>query len=77
MRPGVADGSRIGGSLLSRRALIDGLDGTEWLTRAGATLRPGLSVTVKVDLKSDGGLSFAEAAAGTVQTADVSGARGQ
>jgi len=47
------------------------------IDRAGATLRPGLSVTVKVDLKSDGGLSFAEAAAGTVQTADVSGARGQ
>jgi membrane fusion protein (multidrug efflux system) len=47
------------------------------IDRAGATLRPGLSVTVKVDLKSDGGLSFAEAAAGTVQTADVSGARGR
>lgn len=39
--------------------------------RAGATLRPGLSVAVKVDLKSPGGLSFAEAAAGVTQTAEV------
>lgn len=36
---------------------------------AGAALRPGLSVEVKVDLKSDGGLSFAEAAAAPVQNA--------
>jgi len=36
---------------------------------AGAALRPGLSVEVKVDLKSDGGLSFAEAANAPVQTA--------
>ena len=39
--------------------------------RAGAALRPGLSVAVKVDLKSQGGLSFAEAAAGVTQTAEV------
>jgi membrane fusion protein (multidrug efflux system) len=37
--------------------------------RAGAALRPGLSVEVKVDLKSRGGQSFAEAALGQVQTA--------
>ncbi|MBL0968611.1 MAG: HlyD family secretion protein [Brevundimonas sp.] len=36
---------------------------------SGAALRPGLSVEVKVDLKSDGGLSFAEAAAAPVQNA--------
>lgn len=36
---------------------------------AGAALRPGLSVEVKVDLKSEGGLSFAEAAAEPVQNA--------
>lgn len=36
---------------------------------AGAALRPGLSVEVKVDLKSEGGLSFAEAAAAPVQNA--------
>lgn len=36
---------------------------------AGAALRPGLSVEVKVDLKSDGGLSFAEAATAPVQNA--------
>ena len=35
----------------------------------GAALRPGLSVEVKVDLKSRGGLSFAEAATGEVETA--------
>ncbi len=29
-------------------------------------LRPGLSVDVKIDLKSQGGQSFAEAATGTV-----------
>ena len=40
------------------------------LDRAGAAaLRPGLSVEVKVDLKSQGGLSFAEAAAGPVVAA--------
>jgi membrane fusion protein (multidrug efflux system) len=38
--------------------------------RAGAAaLRPGLSVEVKVDLKSRGGLSFAEAATGPVVAA--------
>jgi membrane fusion protein (multidrug efflux system) len=31
----------------------------------GAALRPGLSVEVKVDLKSPGGVSFAESATGT------------
>ena len=36
---------------------------------AGAALRPGLSVEVKVDLKSEGGLSFAEAAGAPVQNA--------
>lgn len=36
---------------------------------SGAALRPGLSVEVKVDLKSEGGLSFAEAAAAPVQNA--------
>lgn len=35
----------------------------------GAALRPGLSVEVKVDLKSRGGLNFAEAATGEVETA--------
>jgi len=39
--------------------------------RAGAALRPGLSVEVKVDLKSEGTLSFAEAAVAPVQTAAV------
>jgi membrane fusion protein, multidrug efflux system len=39
----------------------------------GAALRPGLSVEVKVDLKSEGGLSFAEAATGQIQTAAVAG----
>ena len=34
-----------------------------------AALRPGLSVEVKVDLKSRGGLNFAQAATGTVDTA--------
>ena len=36
---------------------------------SGAALRPGLSVEVKVDLKSRGGLSFAQAAIGTIATA--------
>lgn len=36
---------------------------------SGAALRPGLSVEVKVDLKSRGGLSFAQAATGTLATA--------
>ena len=36
---------------------------------SGAALRPGLSVEVKVDLKSEGGLSFAQAATGQVQAA--------
>lgn len=45
-------------------------------TGAGA-LRPGLSVEVKVDLKSEGGLSFAQAATGQIQTADASEARGR
>ncbi|HYC68425.1 HlyD family secretion protein [Brevundimonas sp.] len=39
--------------------------------RAGAALRPGLSVEIKVDLKSEGTLSFAEAAVAPVQTAAV------
>jgi membrane fusion protein (multidrug efflux system) len=38
---------------------------------SAAALRPGLSVEVKVDLKSRGGLSFAQAATGTVTTAAV------
>ncbi|MFJ6025406.1 HlyD family secretion protein [Brevundimonas sp. NPDC092305] len=38
---------------------------------AGAALRPGLSVEVKVDLKSEGGLTFAQAATGQVQTAST------
>ncbi|HEY0928101.1 HlyD family secretion protein [Brevundimonas sp.] len=37
--------------------------------REGAALRPGLSVEVKVDLKSQGGQTFAESAAAPVQTA--------
>ncbi|RZJ45303.1 MAG: HlyD family secretion protein [Brevundimonas sp.] len=37
--------------------------------REGAVLRPGLSVEVKVDLKSEGGLTFAESAVGTRQNA--------
>ena len=41
--------------------------------REGAALRPGLSVEVKVDLKSPGTLSFAEAAIAPVQTAAVAG----
>ncbi|NJC40816.1 membrane fusion protein (multidrug efflux system) [Brevundimonas alba] len=41
--------------------------------REGAALRPGLSVEVKVDLKSAGTLTFAEAAAAPVQTAAVAG----
>lgn len=36
-----------------------------------AALRPGLSVEVKVDLKSQGGASFAEAAVAPVQTASL------
>jgi membrane fusion protein, multidrug efflux system len=40
---------------------------------SAAALRPGLSVEVKVDLKSEGGLSFAEAAAAPIQTAAVAG----
>ncbi|KQY89652.1 HlyD family secretion protein [Brevundimonas sp. Root1423] len=36
---------------------------------SAAALRPGLSVEVKVDLKSRGGLNFAQAATGTVTTA--------
>lgn len=39
--------------------------------RRSAALRPGLSVEVKVDLKSEGGLSFAEAGVGQIQTAAV------
>lgn len=39
--------------------------------REGVALRPGLSVEVKVDLKSEGTLSFAEAAVAPVQTAAV------
>ena len=37
----------------------------------GASLRPGLSVDVKVDLKSPGGVSFAEAATGQTRLADA------
>jgi membrane fusion protein (multidrug efflux system) len=45
---------------------------------SGAALRPGLSVEVKVDLKSRGGLSFAQAATGTIATAAAdTGARAQ
>ncbi|WP_396594816.1 HlyD family secretion protein [Brevundimonas sp. R86498] len=40
-------------------------------TGGGAALRPGLSVEVKVDLKSPGGPSFAEAAAGPTRLADA------
>lgn len=39
--------------------------------REGAALRPGLSVEVKVDLKSAGTLSFADAAVAPVRTAAV------
>ncbi|MDZ4362257.1 HlyD family secretion protein [Brevundimonas sp.] len=38
---------------------------------AGAPLRPGLSVEVKVDLKSPGGASFAQAATGQAATGQV------
>jgi membrane fusion protein (multidrug efflux system) len=38
----------------------------------GAALRPGLSVEVKVDLKSQGGASFAEAATGAARLAEAS-----
>ena len=37
----------------------------------GAALRPGLSVEVKVDVKSAGGASFAEAAVGPTRLADA------
>jgi membrane fusion protein (multidrug efflux system) len=37
--------------------------------REGAVLRPGLSVEVKVDLKSEGGLTFAESAVAPIQNA--------
>ena len=37
----------------------------------GAALRPGLSVEVKVDLKSPGGATFAEAALGQARLADA------
>ena len=37
----------------------------------GAALRPGLSVEVRVDLKSEGGASFAEAATGQTRLADA------
>ena len=43
--------------------------------RAGAALRPGLSVEVKVDLKSEGGLTFAESAAAPIQTAQTTAAQ--
>ncbi|NBB50595.1 HlyD family efflux transporter periplasmic adaptor subunit [Rhizobium sp. CRIBSB] len=38
---------------------------------AGAALRPGLSVEVRVDLKSRGGADFAQAAVGQTRLADV------
>ena len=37
----------------------------------GAALRPGLSVEVRIDLKSEGGASFAEAATGQTRLADA------
>jgi len=37
----------------------------------GASLRPGLSVEIKVDLKSEGGATFAEAALGQTRLADA------
>ena len=40
----------------------------------GASLRPGLSVEVKVDLKSQGGATFAEAALGQTRLAETSSA---
>ncbi len=40
----------------------------------GAALRPGLSLEVKVDLKSPGGVSFAEAATGQTRLADAGAA---
>lgn len=40
-------------------------------TEGGLALRPGLSVEVKVDLKSQGGASFAEAATGHSRLADL------
>ncbi len=42
-----------------------------------AALRPGLSVEVKVDLKSRGGPSFAEAATAPVHTADLGAGSGR
>jgi len=50
------------------RILVSRADG-------GAALRPGLSVEVKVDLKSEGGASFAEAAVGPTRLADAGTAR--
>ncbi len=44
---------------------------------AASALRPGLSVEVRVDLKSRGGQSFAEAAGAPVQTAALAGAAGR
>ena len=45
---------------------------------SAAALRPGLSVEVKVDLKSQGGLNFAQAATGTVAVAAAdTGARAE
>lgn len=49
------------------RILVSRADGS-------AALRPGLSVEVKVDLKSAGGASFAEAAVGPTRLADTGGA---
>ena len=40
--------------------------------QGGAALRPGLSVEVKVDLKSQGGATFAESALGQTRLADAS-----
>jgi membrane fusion protein (multidrug efflux system) len=52
------------------RILVSRADG-------GAALRPGLSVEVKVDLKSPGGPSFAEAAVGPTRLADAGTATAQ
>jgi len=45
--------------------------------QGGAALRPGLSVEVKVDLKSQGGATFAESALGQTRLADASSGAAQ
>ncbi|MCC5611773.1 HlyD family secretion protein [Nostoc sp. CHAB 5834] len=57
------------------RILVDHAGGGT--AQGGAILRPGLSVEVRVDLKSQGGASFAEAAVGPTRLADAGAARAQ